>query len=217
MERTQTPTMDGKIDSELKFNRHVSAMQARDDFEGMKRKHCEQLTVNQLKDELRKKNLKISGKKNDLIDRLIPVYEIPKLKIKRVNNRLKNRYNTDKANDNLFSMSDEKFKNEVINHFKHRLQSVASGQESHLEVHFSAIETAHIEYANWRQNVCDEITAGKKIDSTERYKQIDDIIMEIVKAGRNALGPAISWSIITMDNNLGFVVLPQGAEFILAR
>ena len=46
--------------------------------------------------------------------------------------------------------------------------------------------------------------------------RIDDIIMKIVKAGRNNLGPATAWSIIIMDNNLGFVVLQQGAEFILA-
>ena len=118
--------------------------------------------------------------------------------------------------DDVFRMSYDDFMTEIHNHFKHRLQSVASGQESHLEVHFSATETSHVEYANWRKSVCDEITAGKKIDSTERYKQIDDIIMKIVKAGRNNLGPATSWSIIIMDNNLGFVVLQQGAEFILA-
>jgi len=119
--------------------------------------------------------------------------------------------------DDVFRMSNDDFITEIHNHFKHRLQSVASGQESHLEVHFSATETSHVEYANWRKSVCDEITAGKKFDSTERYKQIDDIVMKIVKTGRNILGPATSWSIIVMDNDLGFVVLQQGAESILAR
>jgi len=183
--------------------------------------HCERLTVIQLKEELRKNNLKVSGKKKDLVERLAPVYEIPSLKIKRVNNRLESSQNTNRVNNNLFLMSDEKFKNEVINHFKHRLQRVVSSQDFYLAVHFSTNETDEFDYANWRKRVCDEITTGKKIDSTELYKKIDDILMKIATSARDALAAtdtiSNSWWIRILDNNLGFVVYSPGAEFILTR
>ena len=119
--------------------------------------------------------------------------------------------------DDVFRMTDIDFTKEVLNHFLERLQSVAGDHEGHLEVYFEGDLSTTIEHTNWRANVCTDIVSGKKTNSTERYNQIDTILLSAVKAWASTLGSGDTWNIIILDNDTGFVISPKGAKHIMAQ
>jgi len=117
--------------------------------------------------------------------------------------------------DDVFRMTDTDFEKEVLNHFLERLQSVAGDREGHLEVYFEGDLSTTIEHTNWRANVCKDIVSGKKDNSTERYNQIDTILLSAVKSWASTQGSGDTWNIIILDNDIGFVISPKGACHIL--
>jgi hypothetical protein len=117
--------------------------------------------------------------------------------------------------DDVFRMTDTDFEKEVLNHFMKRLISVAGNLEGHLEVYFEGELSKTIEHANWRASVYDDIVSGKKANSTERYNQIDTILLSAVKSWASTQGSGDTWNIIILDNDIGFVISPKGACHIL--
>jgi hypothetical protein len=87
--------------------------------------------------------------------------------------------------DSVFRMKNEQFTVEVINHLKHRLQSVAKGDEPYIEINI--IPGKDIVYASWRNNILETITDGKKYDKAKRTAQIDKIMHETAIMWKTAL------------------------------
>jgi len=190
------------------------------DYEEMKQKEYQQLTVARLKEILREMGLKTSGRKKELVDRLVQSYDEAPRSL-RVNQFLRFSGGQATRNNDDFVQTDKKFTKELINHFKKRIQEYVESVErgEYLEISFYEDNPAGVEYRNWRSNVLKDIANGKRYEESDSslHKTVNDILMGKSFLWRQSPTTWMLKHFIIASKEGRIVISPTGARHILAQ